>query len=200
LSEKAKKILQGGLFYGSVYFLAIKLEAIMLGLSEKKQHVLMLEKLVSGCISVVLFDYAGLSVGQIEGLRHQARLKKVLVKVMKNTLIRRAFEGSDFESAIEKVKGPVMLLLSQDAPGDGAKVLSAFIKSNKLSQQAVALVVGRELFEGSLLSKVASLPTKQEAIAQLAVVLKAPQTKFALTLKQIYTKSALVLKAVSDKK
>ena len=130
---------------------------------------------------MVAAEYRGLPVAKLTELRAKARASRVYMRVVKNTLARRAVAGTQFECVGDKLKGPLILAFSQDDPGAAARLIKGFAKDNdKLVPTLVSL--GGTVFPGKDLERVASLPTKEQALAQLLGVLKAPIGKFVRTL------------------
>jgi large subunit ribosomal protein L10 len=149
--------------------------------------------------SVVAAEYRGLTVGQMTELRAKARAKGVYMRVVKNTLARKALAGTSFESVGPKLKGPLVLAFSKDDPGAAARVVKDFAKANeKLVATLVSL--GGEVLLGKDLERVASLPTREQALAMLMGVMKAPIQKFVGTLAAAPSKLARTLAAVRDQK
>jgi large subunit ribosomal protein L10 len=132
-------------------------------------------------------------------LRAKARKSGVYMRVVKNTLARKALAGTTFESMGPKLKGPLVLAFSKDDPGAAARVVKDFAKANdKLVATLVAL--GGQVLPAGELDKVASLPTREQALSMLLGVLKAPIQKFVATLAEPPAKLARTLAAVRDQK
>src|SRR5699024_3350554 len=115
----------------------------------------------------------------------EARAAKVDIRVVKNTLARRALEGTAYECAIDSLVGPIVMAFSLDEedPVASARVINNFLKDKANEKLVVkAIVHDGELHDGSALKAIASLPTKEEAISLLLAVLKAPVQKLAATL------------------
>ena len=131
-------------------------------------------------------QYRGLTVAQLTDLRAKARAQGVYMRVVKNTLARKAFAGTAFEPVGPKLKGPLLLAFSKDDPGAAARVVRAFAKDNeKLVATLVSL--GGEVLPGKDLEKVATLPTRDQARAQLLGLLMAPMQQLAARLAEIPT-------------
>lgn len=139
-----------------------------LGLKDKKAIVAEVQEVAKSAASAVVADSRGVTVGDMTALRKLARENGVWLKVVRNTLARRAVEGTNFEVLAETFVGPTLLAFSTDHPGAGARILKDFAKSNDKLELKVAAFEG-ELTDVSLL---ASLPTYDEAIAKLMGVLK----------------------------
>jgi large subunit ribosomal protein L10 len=170
-----------------------------LNLEDKKVLVAEVTEVAKTALSVVAAEYRGLTVSQMTDLRSKARASGVYMRVIKNTLARKAFAGTAFEPVGPKLKGPLVLAFSKDDPGAAARVVKAFAKDHeKLVATLVSL--GGEVFPGKDLEKVASLPTRAQALSQLLGVLKAPIQKFVSTLAAPNQKLVRTIAAVRDAK
>jgi large subunit ribosomal protein L10 len=170
-----------------------------LNLDDKKALVAEVAEVAAKAQSVVAAEYRGLTVGQMTELRAKARGQGVYMRVVKNTLARKALAGTSFESVGPKLKGPLVLAFSKDDPGAAARVVKDFAKANeKLVATLVAL--GGQVLPGGELDRVASLPTREQALSMLLGVLKAPITKLVRTLAEPPAKLARTVAAVRDQK
>ena len=170
-----------------------------LNLEGKKALVAEVAAVASKAQSVVAAEYRGLTVGQMTELRAKARKQGVYMRVVKNTLARKALAGTSFEALGPRLKGPLVLAFSKDDPGAAARVVKDFAKSNeKLIATLVSL--GGQILPGGELEKVASLPTREQALAMLLGVLKAPISKLVGTLAAPASKLARTVAAVRDQK
>jgi large subunit ribosomal protein L10 len=170
-----------------------------LNLEDKKALVAEVSAVASTALSVVAAEYRGLTVSQMTELRSKARSAGVYMRVVKNTLARKAMAGTSFECMGPVLKGPLVLAFSKDDPGAAARVVKAFAKDNdKLVTTAVSL--GGQVLAASALDKVASLPTREQALAQLMGVMKAPIQKLAAALAATPSKLVRTLAAVRDQK
>jgi large subunit ribosomal protein L10 len=170
-----------------------------LNLEDKKALVAEVAEVASKAQSVVAAEYRGLTVGQMTELRSKARKQGVYMRVVKNTLARKALAGTSFESVGPKLKGPLVLAFSKDDPGAAARVVKDFAKSNeKLVATLVSL--GGQILPGAELEKVASLPTREQALSMLLGVLKAPIQKLAGTLAAPASKLVRTVAAVREQK
>jgi large subunit ribosomal protein L10 len=170
-----------------------------LNLEDKKALVAEVNAVAAKALSVVAAQYRGLTVAQMTDLRAKARAQGVYMRVVKNTLARRALEGTTFEQVGPSLKGPLVLAFSNDDPGAAARVVKDFAKGNdKLVATLVSL--GGQVLPGSDLDKVASLPTREQALAILLGVLKAPIEKFVRTLAEPQAKLARTVAAIRDQK
>lgn len=139
-----------------------------IGLEDKKAIVADVQQAASGALSAVVADSRGVTVNDMTALRKEARENGVWLKVVRNTLARRALAGTEYECLIEKFVGPSIIAFSNEHPGAGARILKEFAKGNdKLELKGAA-------FEGAVtdVALLASLPTYDEAIAKLMSVMK----------------------------
>jgi large subunit ribosomal protein L10 len=170
-----------------------------LNLEDKKALVTEVSAVAATAVSVVAAEYRGLTVGKMTELRSKARAEDVYMRVVKNTLARKALAGTSFECIGPILKGPLILAFSKTDPGAAARVIKAFAKDNeKLVATAVSL--GGQLLSGKALDQVASLPTRAQALATLMGVMKAPIQKLVGTLQAPHAKLARTLAAVRDQK
>ena len=170
-----------------------------LNLEQKKAVVAEVNEVASGALSAIAAEYRGLSVDDMTRLRADARDKGVYLRVVKNTLARRALEGTEFECMCGGLAGPLMLAFSQEDPGAAARLIGDFSKDKE--QLAVKLVsVGGQLYEPTELKRLASLPTKDQAISMLMGVMKAPVEKFVRTLAEPHAKLVRTIAAIRDQK
>jgi large subunit ribosomal protein L10 len=165
-----------------------------LRLEDKKALVDEVSAIAATAHSAVAAEYRGMTVAQVTELRAKARSQGVYVRVIKNTLARRAVEGTEFACLKEALKGPLILAFSREDPGAAARVVKDFAKTNeKLVTKAVA--IGGTLYGPADLERLASLPTLDQARAILLGVLQAPGTKLARTLAEPAALVARVLAA-----
>jgi large subunit ribosomal protein L10 len=170
-----------------------------LNLEDKKVLVAEVTEVAKTALSVVAAEYRGLTVTQMTDLRAKARAQGVYMRVVKNTLARKAFAGTAFEPVGPKLKGPLLLAFSKDDPGAAARVVRAFAKDNeKLVATLVSL--GGEVLPGTDLEKVATLPTKDQARAQLLGLLMSPAQQLAAVIAAPATDLARVIAAFADKR
>ena len=166
-----------------------------LSFEEKKAVVAEVANVADSAYAAVAADYRGLTVYQMTELRQKARAQNVYLKVVKNTLARRAVEGTEFECMSEGLTGPLMLAFSTEDPGSAARVIKDFAKTtNKVEVRTVA--IGGRAYGPDELDRVATLPTREEALAQLAGTLRAPLDKFARTLNEVPGKLVRTVEAI----
>jgi len=172
---------------------------VALSLSDKQAMVAEVSAVAADALSAVAAEYRGLSVAQLTQLRTQARAAGVYVRVVKNSLARRAVAGTSFECLAPVLKGPLVLAFSKEDPGAAARVFKAFAKDNdKLVPTAVSL--GGQLLGAADLEKVANLPTREQALSMLMGVMKAPLNKLVGQLAAVPSKLVRTLAAVRDQK
>lgn len=170
-----------------------------LRLEDKKALVAEVNEVAQRALSAVAAEYRGLSAGQFDALRSKARENGIYLHVVKNTLAVRAVEGTAFECLTPALVGPLVLGFSLEDPGAVGRVIKDFAKANdKLVVKAIA--VGGSLYGAQDLDRLASLPTKEQAIAMLMGTIKAPVSKFVRTLAEPTAQFVRTVKAVADQK
>ena len=170
-----------------------------LNLEQKKAVVAEVADAAKSAIAVVAAEYAGLTVGEMTELRVKARTENVYLKVAKNTLMRRAVEGTEFECIQEALSGPLVYAFSMKDPGAAARLVKDYAKEhNKLVARLVS--VGGRLYGVSELERLSTLPTYEQAIAMLMGLMKAPIQKFVRTLAEPHAKLARTVAAIRDAK
>jgi large subunit ribosomal protein L10 len=170
-----------------------------LRLEDKQAMVTEVQAVAQTAHSVVAAEYRGLTVTQLTGLRAKARQSGVYMRVVKNTLARKAVAGTQYECIAGSLKGPLILAFSKDDPGAAARVVKEFAKNNdKLVPTLVSL--GGRVFPAADLDRVASLPTRAQALAILLGVLKAPISKLVRTLAEPHAKLVRTVAAVKATK
>ena len=170
-----------------------------LNLEDKKALVAEVNAVAAKAQSVVAAEYRGLTVTQMTDLRAKARAQGVYMRVIKNTLARKALVGTAFETIGPVLKGPLVLAFSKDDPGAAARVVKDFAKAND-KLVATHMSLGGSVLPGTALEKLANLPTRAQAISMLMGVMKAPIQKFVATLAEPLPKLARTLAAVRDQK
>ncbi|MBX2885534.1 MAG: 50S ribosomal protein L10 [Granulosicoccus sp.] len=166
-----------------------------LSYTQKQAVVAEVADVAGSALSAVAAEYRGLNVSQLTDLRAKARENGVYVRVVKNSLARLAVKGTEFECMNDRFSGPLMLAFSKEDPGSAARLFRDFAKDN---DQLVITVgaVGGETIEAGEIGKLANLPTRDEAIAQLMAVMQAPVTKLARTLNEVPGKLVRTVEAV----
>ncbi len=170
-----------------------------LSLEQKKAIVADVAEVAAVAHSAVAAEYTGLSSNEMNDLRAQARQGGVYLRIVKNSLARRAMEGTEYACMSEVLTGPLILAFSQEDPGSAARVMKAFAKEHdKLVVKALS--VSGQLLPATELERLASLPTKEQAISMLMSVMQAPITKLARTINEVPGKLVRTMAAVRDMK
>lgn len=172
---------------------------MVLKLEDKKTIVDEVTAVANQALSLVAAEYSGLTVSQLTSLRKTARESGVYMRVVRNTLARRALEGTQFSCIKEKLVGPLMLAFSQEDPGAAARLIKEFVKQNE-KLKVKALAIDSQLLPPEGLDQLASLPTRDEAIAQLMSVMLAPITKLVRTMAEPHAKLVRTFAAIRDAK
>lgn len=168
-------------------------------LNDKKAIVADVANVAQQSISGLVADYRGLTVEQITKLRKTARDNGVYLKVVRNTLAKRALNDTGFACLHEVLVGPTMLAFSKEEPSAPARLFKDFVKMHD-ALSVKALAISGRLLGAEQIDYVAKLPTRNEAIATLMSVMKAPITKFVRTLAEPHAKLVRTVAAIRDKK
>ena len=172
---------------------------VALNFAQKEAIVAEVAVVAKSAYSAVGAEYRGLTVEQMTDLRVEARKAGVYLRVVKNSLAKRAVEGTDFACIQEALEGPMILAFSQEDPGSAARVAEAFAKGH--DQFKVKLVsIGGKLLDPSELGTLAKMPTYEEALSLLMAVMKAPVQKLAATINEVPGKLVRTIAAVRDAK
>ncbi len=139
---------------------------------------------VKDAASVVLVDYRGLTVAQDTELRKQLREAGIIYKVCKNTMMKRAFEGTDFAALDEHLEGPSALAISKDDATAPARILCKFAKDAKALELKAGVVEGT-LYDVNGLTELSKIPSREELLSKLLGSLQSPITNLARVLNQI---------------
>jgi large subunit ribosomal protein L10 len=170
-----------------------------LNIEQKKQVVAELSQVAAKAHSAVVAEYAGITVEAVTQLRRKAREGGVYLRVVKNTLVSRAVQGTEFECMSNSLTGPLLYAFSIEDPGAAGRLIKDFAKTNdKLKTRLVA--VGGQVYPASELERLAALPTRDQALAMLMGVMKAPIEKFVRTLAEPHAKLVRTVAAIKDAK
>ena len=170
-----------------------------LQLEQKKAIVADVHEAAGSALSAVLADYRGLNVDDMTALRRQARETGVYLRVVRNTLLKRAVAGTGYECLGEAASGPTLLAFSNEDPGAAARLLkTAAAQWGQLDVKAVS--IGGHIYPGKDIDRLANLPTRHQAIAQLMAVMCAPIAKLARTINEVPAKLVRTLAAVGEQK
>ncbi|EDN69570.1 Ribosomal protein L10 [Beggiatoa sp. PS] len=170
-----------------------------LKLEDKRAIVTIVNDIASRSHSAIVAEYRGITCVQMTQLRQQAREGGVYLRVVRNTLARRAVSNTSYECLQEMLVGPIILAFSMEDPGAAARVINKFVKTNKnLIVKGIAL--SGQLLPPTEIDKIAKLPTYLEAISMLMSVMSAPITQLARTLHEPHAKLVRTIAAVGDSK
>jgi len=171
---------------------------LSLNLTEKKAVVAEVSEQVANAQAIVLAEYRGMGVADMTALRVQARKSGVYLRVLKNTLVRRAVDGTAFSGLADAMVGPLVFGISTD-PVAAAKVMNDFAKANdKFVIKAGAMP--NQVMDTAGVQALASMPSREELLAKLLGTMQAPVAKFVQTLNEVPTKFVRGLAAVRDQK
>ncbi|TQV67302.1 50S ribosomal protein L10 [Exilibacterium tricleocarpae] len=170
-----------------------------IGLEDKKAIVADVNETASNALSLVIADARGVNVTDMTALRKLARENKVHLRVVRNTLAKRAFEGTEFACVNDALVGPSLFGFSMEDPGAAARLFKDFAKDNA-NFEVKALSVGGKKLEAAQIDALAKLPTREQALGMLANVMLAPVTKLVRTFNEVPTKVTRVVAAVRDQK
>ena len=138
-------------------------------------------------VSAVIVDYCGLTVEQDTQLRKQLREAGVVYKVYKNTLMKRAFEGTDFAQMNDHLEGPTAIAFSMDDATAAARIIAKFAKTADKLELKAAVVEGK-YYDAEGVKALANIPSRDELISKLLGSLQSPITNFARVIKQVAEK------------
>ena len=170
-----------------------------LNLEDKKSIVAEVSAIAADAHSAIAAEYRGLSVVEMTELRAKARNEGVYLRVVKNSLTKRAVEGTEFACMQDSLVGPLLMAFSQEDPGAAARLVSEFSKDHdKLIAKVIA--IGGEVLPIEDLERLSKLPNRDQAIALLMAVMKAPIEKFVRTLNEPHAKLVRTVAAVRDQK
>jgi large subunit ribosomal protein L10 len=170
-----------------------------LRLAQKQAIVAEVNEAAASALSAVLSDYRGLTVEEMTALRAKARAAGVYLRVVRNSLAKRALAGTDYECLDEALVGPSMLAFSQEDPGSAARLLKDYAEEYD-ALEVKALCIGGQLLAAAEIDRIARLPTLDGARAMLMSVMLAPITKLARTFNEVPGKLVRTLAAVRDSK
>jgi len=170
-----------------------------LQLEQKQAIVADVNAIAADALSAVVADHRGVTVAEMTDLRKRARESGVYLRVVRNTLLKRAVLGTDFECLTEVAAGPTMLAFSKEDPGSAARLLKDAAQDiGDLDVKAVS--IGGRLFPAEAIERVASLPTREQALGMLASVMKAPIGTLVRTLMDVPGKLTRTVAAIGGQK
>ena len=158
-----------------------------LNLTQKQDVVAEVAEIAAKAHSLIAAEYAGTTVSQMTAMRKKARESGVYLKVVKNTLAARAVAGTEYEVVQDKLVGPLLYAFSIEEPGAAGRLIKEFAKGND-KLQAKVVAVGGQLYPGTHVEVLASLPTRDQALAMLARVLAEPASMLARAIKAVADK------------
>lgn len=168
-------------------------------LADKEKIVADVNETAGSALSLVIADYRGVSSNGMNELRAKARAENISLRVVRNTLAKRAVQGTEYACVEGVLVGPTILAFSMEDPGAAARLLKDYAKEND-EFEVKALSVGGELLDANQIDRLAKLPTREQALSTLVSVIQAPITKLARTFNEIPTKVTRVVAAVRDQK
>jgi large subunit ribosomal protein L10 len=172
---------------------------VALALEDKKLIVAEVNETASNALSLVIADARGVNVTDMTGLRKLARENNVELRVIRNTLAKRAFNETEFDCVNETLVGPSIFGFSMEDPGAAARLFKDFAKANE-AFEVKALSVGGKLLDAGQIDALAKLPTREQALGMLVSVMIAPVTKLVRTFNEVPTKVTRAVAAVRDQK
>lgn len=170
-----------------------------IGLEDKKAIVAEVNETATSALSLVIADSRGVTVDGMTALRKTARENQVTLRVVRNTLAKRALEGTEFECVNDSLVGPSLFGFSMQDPGAAARIFKDFAKQNE-KFEVKALAVSGQMLGADQLDVLAKLPTRDQALSLLMSVMKAPVTKLVQTMNEVPGKLVRTLAAVRDQK
>ncbi len=170
-----------------------------LNLQKKQEIVAEVNEVASSAYSAIAAEYSGLSVSQMTQLRVEARNAGVYLRVIRNTLTRRAVENTDYQCMQDQLKGQLILAFSTDEPGAAARVIKDFRKKNDQLVVKIIAISGK-LLDPSEIETLAKMPTYEQSLSMLMSVIMAPLNKFARTLAEPHAKLVRTIAAVKEQK
>jgi len=172
---------------------------VAIQLEDKKAIVAEVNETAAQALSLVVADARGVTVSHMTALRKSAREQAIKIRVVRNTLAKRALQGTDYECINPALTGPSLFGFSMEDPGAAARLFKEFAKTND-KFQVKALAVSGQMLGPEQLDVLAKLPTREQALAMLMGVMKAPIGKLARTLNEVPGKLVRTLAAVRDQK
>lgn len=170
-----------------------------LTLQQKQEIVADVRHQAQKSLSFVAAQYGGITVAKMTQMRNKAREQGIFLKVVKNSLAKKAFEETEFSAANDQLKGQLLYLIGGEAPGMAARLAKDFAKEHEQFRVQV-LAVGSNVYDPASIDAVAALPTKEEAISKLLSCMQAPIAKFVRTLAEPQGKLVRTIAAIKDTK
>ena len=170
-----------------------------IGLEEKKAIVAEVNETAASALSLVIADARGVASNDMTALRASARENRIDLRMVRNTLARRALEGTEYECVTDTLTGPSLFGFSMEDPGAAARLFKDFAKENE-EFEVKALAVGGQILGAEQLDVLAKLPTRDQALSMVMSVMKAPVTKLVQSMNEVPGKLVRTLAAVRDQK
>ena len=170
-----------------------------IGLEDKKAIVAEVNETATSALSLIIADSRGVDADGMTALRKTARENQVTLRVVRNTLAKRALEGTEYECINDSLTGPSLFGFSMEDPGAAARIFKDFAKQNE-EFEVKALAVGGQMLGAEQLDVLAKLPTRDQALSMVMSVMKAPATKLVQTMNEVPGKLVRTLAAVRDQK
>ena len=170
-----------------------------IGLEEKKAIVAEVNETAASALSLVIADARGIASNDMTALRASARENQITLRVVRNTLAKRALEGTEYECVTDALTGPSLFGFSMEDPGAAARLFKDFASDNS-DFEVKALSVSGQLLGADQIDVLAKLPTRDQALASLMSVMQAPLVKLARTVNEVPGKLVRVMAAVRDQK
>ena len=170
-----------------------------LRLEDKQTIVSEVNEAAGSALSAILADYRGLTVAEMTELRSKARTSGIYLRVVRNTLAKRAIDGTPYECLRDALTGPTLVAFSYSEPGAAARLLRDYGKDRE-ALNVKAISIGGDLFDSGQLDRIASLPNRDEAITMVLGLLLAPITKLARTVNEVPGRVVRTLAAVGEQK
>jgi large subunit ribosomal protein L10 len=172
---------------------------VAIGLEDKKAIVAEVNETATSALSLIIADSRGVTVDGMTALRQKARENQVTLRVVRNTLAKRALEGTEYECVNSALTGPSLFGFSMEDPGAAARIFKDFAKENK-DFEVKALAVSGQMLGADQLDVLAKLPTRDQALSIMMSVMKAPVTKLVQTMNEVPGTLVRTLAAVRDQK
>ena len=170
-----------------------------IGLEDKKAIVAEVNETATNALSLVIADSRGVTVDGMTALRQTARDNQVTLRVVRNTLAKRALEGTEYECVSDSLAGPSLFGFSMEDPGAAARLFKDFSKESD-TFEVKALAVSGQMMGADQLDVLAKLPTRDQALSMVMSVMKAPVTKLVQSMNEVPGKLVRTLAAVRDQK
>ncbi len=167
--------------------------------AKKQQLVEEIKENIDKAKLMVIFDFTGIDANSMADFRKEIRKNNAEIKVIKNTILYRACNGTQLYDKIDIFKGPSAVVFAYEDVVAAAKALKEFLKENEAAKVKAGLVEGR-FVSAEGIDALASLPSREELLAQLFATMMAPVTNFVRVLNAVPQKAVMVLNAIKEEK